>query len=76
MHMHTCIFLTKSHFNLSSSPVYANNKIPHQYGTRTNMKNMMEDQDQHNERVWNDIDELKWSMAKLMDMVQAMASIK
>lgn len=37
---------------------------------------MMEDQEQHNERVRNDIDELKGGMSKMMEMLQVLTATK
>lgn len=65
MHKHTCVFINV-HFNLSSS---SDVKIPHYYETRTNIKKKMEDQEQHNERTRNDIDELKGGMTQIVEML-------
>lgn len=47
--------------------------IPHYYGTRANKKAM---EDERNERMERDIEELKANMAKLMDMIQALATAR
>lgn len=46
----------------------------HRYGTRANLKKRMEDQRQ--EKVENDIKELKGSMLKLMEMMQVLTAAR
>lgn len=53
-----------------------NDKIPHQYGTRANIKRRYAEEDQRFAKVQGELDEVRGNVANIMEMVQAMSLIR
>lgn len=76
MHVHSCV----SHKNLIENLLYSivslNDKILHKYETRESIKKKMVDEDHRYVRVQGELEVIRGTVAKIMEMVQPMALSK